>query len=280
MAFFMSFNVSFCMYGFLKIAKSRRTIIRPLFQGRRDDSFGWKTERNVDGSEGESERRKRQDWRRPSSGEVESRGRSQSQLGDSRESYGRSRGPPRESYGRPSFNRGPPHESYAGPSFNRGPPRESYGRDFFNNREYIENKEPLIDPYEGDHIFGLMPVRAALSAGRRKIKELLVQEGMDVSNKKDELSAQSILDLAKEKEIPVREFSKHDLNMISDNRPHQGFILRASQIEDIEIDSLDTPDCFKCVLALDGEMNHFHFICMLLYHSVCCCITSSILYTL
>ena len=48
--------------------------------------------------------------------------------------------------------------------------------------------------YEGDHIFGIMPVKAALTSRRgRVITELLVQQGMDISNKKDEKAVRDLL---------------------------------------------------------------------------------------
>ena len=85
--------------------------------------------------------------------------------------------------------------------------------------------------YDGDHLYGITPVRLALLSGRRVIKELLVQEGMDLSNKKDSKAASEILEVAKRNGVEIREFSKHDLNMLSDNRPHQGFVLRAQPLD-------------------------------------------------
>jgi 21S rRNA (GM2251-2'-O)-methyltransferase len=75
--------------------------------------------------------------------------------------------------------------------------------------------------------------------------------GMDSTNKKDGKSANMIIQLAKEKNIPIKEYAKHDLNMLSDNRPHQGFILRCSGLSFHQIDSLEELKGFKCVLALD-----------------------------
>ena len=95
-------------------------------------------------------------------------------------------------------------------------------------------------------------MRSALLANKRNMTELLVQEGMDVANKKDEKSATDILDRAKLLGVPIREFSKHDLNMLSDNRPHQGFILRASPVQFRRLDSMPASEGkFQCILALD-----------------------------
>ena len=43
-----------------------------------------------------------------------------------------------------------------------------------------------------------------------------------MDNKKDAKAASDILKIAKDKGIAIREFPKHDLNMLTENRPHQG----------------------------------------------------------
>ena len=82
-----------------------------------------------------------------------------------------------------------------------------------------EKTEPIYGYYDGDHLYGIAPVRMALCGARRNISELLVQTSTDFSNKKDETSAKEIISMAQKLNIPIREFSKHDLNMLSDNRP-------------------------------------------------------------
>ena len=84
------------------------------------------------------------------------------------------------------------------------------------------NREPPCGRYDGDHLYGISPIRLAMVSGRRNITELLVQEGMDMDNKKDAKAASDILKIAKDKGIAIREFPKHDLNMLTENRPHQG----------------------------------------------------------
>eukprot|EP01038_Epipyxis_sp_PR26KG_P008158 gene8158-11041_t len=116
---------------------------------------------------------------------------------------------------------------------------------------YEEKKEPEYGSYDGDHIYGVSAVRLAIVNPKRTIKELLLQSGMELSNKKDEKTASEIVKIAKELNIPIREFSKHDLNMLTENRPHQGFVLRASPIEFIKLDYLEPSTHFRCVLALD-----------------------------
>lgn len=114
-----------------------------------------------------------------------------------------------------------------------------------------DNREPAYGYYDGDHLYGIAPVRLALLAGKREMKELLVQEGMDLSNKKDSKAAKEILQVAQTRGIEIREFSKHDLNMLTDNRPHQGFVLRAMPLQFTRLAHLDAVDQYSCVLALD-----------------------------
>lgn len=193
---------------------------------------------------------------------------------DGRRSYPRRAGPldgrpERAGYSNPRDRQGsdlPPRSASAPPR--RDPAGESpaprgrsselynrYNRDLRTGadmeRERFKPPSPLWD-YDGDHLYGVSTIRAALMANKRNMTELLVQEGMDVANKKDEAGASEILARAAELKIPVKQFSKHDLNMLSDNRPHQGFILRAAPMQFIRKDSMEsTAGAFKCVLALD-----------------------------
>ena len=128
----------------------------------------------------------------------------------------------------------------------------SYDRPKERWMEERENKgPPVYGYYEGDHLYGIAPVLAAIQSNKRNVTELITQEGMDPSNKKDEKAASQILTLAKEKGIKIREFPKHDLNMMTDNRPHQGFVLRAEPLEMKPLNALEPTTEFKCVLALD-----------------------------
>jgi len=118
----------------------------------------------------------------------------------------------------------------------------------------VERAEPAYGRYDGDHVFGIQPVRAALKGARRKFKELIVQEGAMPTNKKDEGAADEIAALALQMGLDVREFPKHDLNMLSGNRPHQGFVLRAEPLDvDVITSGLEPPveGAVGVVLALD-----------------------------
>ena len=103
---------------------------------------------------------------------------------------------------------------------------------------------------------------------------------MELSQKKDEDSVREIIALAEKLGVSTREFSKHDLNMLSDNRPvqhtymyhvmhvmyvcmyvcmyvlhiqfiitfcfkHQGFVLRAKPLHFEKVGELEQTDSYK-----------------------------------
>lgn len=109
----------------------------------------------------------------------------------------------------------------------------------------VEKTEPAYGHYDGDHIYGINPIRLALKSNRRQMKELIVQEDLESSNKKDSSAVQEILSLAQERGVPVRHFSKHDLNMMADNRPHQGVVLRAAPLKFLKAEPLASTESFK-----------------------------------
>lgn len=110
--------------------------------------------------------------------------------------------------------------------------------------------ERLADPvygfFDGDHVFGVHPVYLALKAKKRKVSELLVQDGLDPKSKKDADVAHAILDIVHNEGIPVRYFPKHDLNMLCDNQVHQGFVLRAGPLKMEEVVWLAPRNSFGC----------------------------------
>lgn len=158
---------------------------------------------------------------------------------------------------RSSYSNSRPPNRYTTPSiYQQTSDNENYDSNQ-NDRRYDirydsdEKREPVYGYYDGDHIYGIAPVRLSLLAGRREIDELLIQSGMDLANKKDAKAAREILDTANRLNITIREFPKHDLNMITDNRPHQGFVLRAKPLQFKRLPYLEPSNIYSCVLALD-----------------------------
>ncbi|KAL9252979.1 rRNA methyltransferase 1, mitochondrial-like protein [Drosera capensis] len=116
--------------------------------------------------------------------------------------------------------------------------QENWGR-----KTVKEATESSVPKMVSEGVYGVGPVLAALSAGRREFYVLYVQEGVDLSSnnrkKKDKKGFERVLKLADKLGLSRKEVSKHDLNMIVDNRPHQGLVLDASPLEMVNIKELD-----------------------------------------
>jgi len=126
--------------------------------------------------------------------------------------------------------------------------RDKYSR---NQYETEEKTEPVYGYYDGDHLYGVSPVRLALLANRRRVDELIMQAEMSLEDKKDSKAALEIIEICQLRNIPIRKFPKHDLNMMSDNRPHQGFILRSKPLDFVDVKQLEKIDRFAVTLVLD-----------------------------
>lgn len=109
----------------------------------------------------------------------------------------------------------------------------------------------------GQAVYGVGPVLAALSSGRREFYGLYLQEGLDLSSnnkkKKDKKGFERVLRVAEKIGLSIKESPKHDLNMLVDNRPHQGLVLDASPLEMERIYALEPEedDSDSLWIALD-----------------------------
>ncbi|CAN8257593.1 unnamed protein product [Cochlearia groenlandica] len=116
--------------------------------------------------------------------------------------------------------------------------QESWGK-----RTWQEATESSVPRMVGEVVYGVSPVLAALSVGRREFYALYVQEGLDLSSnnkkKKDKKGFEKVLKISEQLGLNIKETSKHDLNMVSDNRPHQGLVLDASRLELVKVKELD-----------------------------------------
>ncbi|KAL2500930.1 tRNA/rRNA methyltransferase (SpoU) family protein [Forsythia ovata] len=123
--------------------------------------------------------------------------------------------------------------------------QENWGR-----KTWKEATESTLPKIVGEGIYGVGPVLAALSAGRREFYALYVQEGLDLSvnnrKKKDKKGFEKVMKMAEKIGLSVKEVSKHDLNMVSDNRPHQGLVLDASPLEMVNMKELEP-------VSIEGE---------------------------
>ena len=98
----------------------------------------------------------------------------------------------------------------------------------------------IADEILGEPLYGVSPVITALAAGRRELHALYLQEAAgggprddDRRQRKKERNAAALRraeEVAAERGVPVRRVSKHDLNLVSNNWPHQGLVLDASPL--------------------------------------------------
>ncbi|XP_062220721.1 uncharacterized protein LOC133920087 [Phragmites australis] len=116
--------------------------------------------------------------------------------------------------------------------------QENWGR-----KTWKEAGESMVPKMAGQGVYGVGPVFAALMAGRREFYALYMQVGMDLSGsnkkKKDKKAVEKLLRMAEKIGLKVIEASKHDLNMVVDNRPHQGLVLDASPLEMVNTKELE-----------------------------------------
>ncbi|VVA99737.1 unnamed protein product [Arabis nemorensis] len=116
--------------------------------------------------------------------------------------------------------------------------QESWGK-----KTWQEVTESSVPRMIGEVVYGVSPVLAALSVGRREFYALYVQEGLDLSSnnrkKKDKKGFEKVLKISEKLGLNIKETSKHDLNMVADNRPHQGLVLDASPLELVKLKELD-----------------------------------------
>ncbi|MCE3050468.1 hypothetical protein HAX54_047301 [Datura stramonium] len=129
------------------------------------------------------------------------------------------------------------------PGSDRPEVRRWNNQDSWGKKTWKEVTESTLPRMVGEGIYGVGPVLAALSAGRREYYGLYIQEGLDLSGnnrkKKDKKGFERILRMAEKVGLGKKEVSKHDLNMITDNRPHQGLVLDASPLEMVGIKELE-----------------------------------------
>ena len=122
---------------------------------------------------------------------------------------------------------------------------ESARRDNNNRPIYMQRKDERRQQREeptlremalGEVIFGQNPVKEALLQNKRdEFYRLWIQEGEGGSSSSDE----KIIARAKELGCTISYTSKHDLNMLTDSRPHQGVALDCAPLEMEEIEGLE-----------------------------------------
>jgi 23S rRNA (guanosine2251-2'-O)-methyltransferase len=80
-------------------------------------------------------------------------------------------------------------------------------------------------------LYGISPVEACLLERRRSIEELLLRESPSPR-------LQELQKLARERDIPTRELSVHELGNLAKTKQHQGAVLRCGELPTLELEDL------------------------------------------
>jgi len=128
--------------------------------------------------------------------------------------------------GGPRFGRGGGRGAGRGQAWGRGGDRGRGDRPRWGGDSDGEGPGNPRDQLVGECLYGVSPVVAALAAGRREVHRVFVQDGLGGgqgrSQAKDRNLAQRVRRAAEEAGVPVDTVDKHTLNLLANNRPHQG----------------------------------------------------------
>jgi 23S rRNA (guanosine2251-2'-O)-methyltransferase len=125
----------------------------------------------------------------------------------------------------------------------------------------------------GDQEEGRQAVRELLAAGRRRVRELYVADGLDPSPVLGE-----ILDLAAAARVPVRTVGRGRLDVMAATDAPQGVVARAAPLEEADLDELAQPAGGEApfLLVLDGVTDP-HTLGALLRTAECAGATGAVL---
>ncbi|GAX80762.1 hypothetical protein CEUSTIGMA_g8197.t1 [Chlamydomonas eustigma] len=118
--------------------------------------------------------------------------------------------------------------------------------------EYMDEASTSGSSMLGDKLYGVFPVLNALKAKRRSCHALYVLSSLDLSKRKDAAAMRDVFKLAKEMDLEVIKVSRHELNVMSDYRQHQGLVLDCSSLQ------WNTLDTFPTSADLQGAGSSMH----------------------
>ncbi|MEW5314141.1 MAG: hypothetical protein WDW38_005660 [Sanguina aurantia] len=107
---------------------------------------------------------------------------------------------------------------------------EGFSRARNENGELLGVANSIRDEIQGEVLYGVNPVQAAFRCDRRTAYALYVFENMDMGKRKDAGAVEEVIAAAKQRGAVVHYVGKHDLNLLSDSRPHQGLVLDCSPL--------------------------------------------------
>jgi len=103
-----------------------------------------------------------------------------------------------------------------------------------------------------DHLFGVYPVLYALRADQRKVLTLYMQARREGAPSKSQKEREEIIRLCEESGIPITETGRGRLDVLSENRPHQGLVLKCRQREIQSLFNMPTAAPGALWVALQG----------------------------
>ncbi|KAK9815969.1 hypothetical protein WJX74_006432 [Apatococcus lobatus] len=153
------------------------------------------------------------------------------------------------------------------PSRGMDNPRSSWQQDSVGwDRNLEELGSSSMPEVEGEVVYGVSPVLAAFSAQRRNIFTLFVQEGLGKvqgeGRRKERGAPEHAIASAESVGATVTYISKHDLNMLTHNRPHQGLALDCSPLDWVGLDEMPAAAANQNIpiwLALDEVTDPHNF---------------------
>ncbi|BDA46054.1 rRNA methyltransferase 1, mitochondrial [Coccomyxa sp. Obi] len=168
---------------------------------------------------------------------------------------------PRDSWGNGAWDRGSTRERQRGGRQGGG---NNWGRERREGREGGQRWAPRDGPsasgnspgsggslrnvLQGEALYGVNPVLGALQALRREVHTLYVQEATEGTKKKEGIP-QAVAAM-KERGGSIQYVSKHELNLVTDNKPHQGLVLDCSPLDWEPLDEFPAADS---VAPTDGS---------------------------
>lgn len=127
--------------------------------------------------------------------------------------------------------------------------RKPYNNNF-RSKPAALSYETTSNPW--DHVYGVSSVLSALKAKKRQTLDTVYIQETDekkTTQKKDASLLSEILSIAKANNIHAVAVDKGRLNNLTDSKPHQGVVLKASPRNPIEISALSAPNESGCYEA-------------------------------
>lgn len=142
----------------------------------------------------------------------------------------------------PDYTRGGPRRAGSSPPRTRRPPA---GARSFESAGAVPT----------DSVYGVNPVLAALTAGRRPVHTLYLQDSLAPKARKDAAALERIVSLAERAGARIVRVDKGELNNMARNKPHQGLLLSVDALPEHRLAELPpvqpTEAGYPVWLALD-----------------------------